>query len=498
MTEGRERMISWMQKHNKYLVWTIWIATIAFIGAGFVGWGSYSFGSKAGSVAKVGEVEISRTKLNMVYGNLYNRYNEMLQGTLDDKKAQEMGLVKQAFKQLQTQATILNFAKELGVVVSDKEIVEKIKTIKGFQKEGLFNKEIYMQYLKSQRIKASAFEDTLKEELILQKTLSLFDSDTFKLETDTLFAAMNIADKLAYKPLDQTDVNITLDDKKIEAFWEVRKENFMRKERYKLAIVWTDSKETNVTDEALHSYYTLNSFNYTSQEGKQRLFEEAKEDIIHDLKLKKSKKNAQKAYIAFKKSKRQADETVTLSMGDERLSGALWEALKEASKADVLKPKVVGDRYATVKVEEIILPQVKSYQEAKEEVTSLYKEQATKEALQVLANSYLEKLDTKEMLVSDFVKLEQDVYLEGFSDEESLQFLEKLFTSNKEKGIIALSNKVVVYTILEQKIVPMDLNKTNLVIETTNKLKQSTFESNLIKMLHDKYPTQVYMGGLIH
>ena len=24
-------MISWMQKHNKYLVWTIWIATIAFI-----------------------------------------------------------------------------------------------------------------------------------------------------------------------------------------------------------------------------------------------------------------------------------------------------------------------------------------------------------------------------------------------------------------------------------------------------------------------------------
>ena len=49
-------MISWMQKHNKYLVWTIWIATIAFIGAGFVGWGSYSFGSKAGNVAKVGDV----------------------------------------------------------------------------------------------------------------------------------------------------------------------------------------------------------------------------------------------------------------------------------------------------------------------------------------------------------------------------------------------------------------------------------------------------------
>jgi len=498
LTEGRERMISWMQKHNKYLVWTIWIATIAFIGAGFVGWGSYNFGSKAGSVAKVGEVEISRTKLNIVYGNLYNRYNEMLQGTLDDKKAQEMGLVKQAFKQLQTQATILNFAQELGIVVSNEEIIEKIETIKGFQKEGLFNKEIYMQYLKAQRIKASAFEDTLKEELILQKTLSLLDSDAFKLETDAIFTAMNIADKLAYKPLDPTDVNITLDETKMEAFWEVRKENFMTPKMYKLNILWTNTQDTNVTDTELRAYFNLNRFNYSESNGTQLTFEKAKRLVSKDLKLKKRKKSAQKSYIAFKKSKRNADETVTLSLGDERLSMPLWEKLKEASKGDVLKPKVVGSRYATVRVEEITLPKVKSYQEAKEEITLLYKEQATKEALQRLANNYIKNFDANEMLVSDFVNLEQDAQLEGFNGEESLQFLEKLFISNKEKGMIALSNKVVVYAILEQKIVPIDQNKTNLVIETTNKLKQSVFESNLIKMLHDKYPTEVYMGGLIN
>ena len=49
-------MISWMQKHNKYLIITIWVATIAFIGAGFVGWGSYQYGSKAGAIGKVGDV----------------------------------------------------------------------------------------------------------------------------------------------------------------------------------------------------------------------------------------------------------------------------------------------------------------------------------------------------------------------------------------------------------------------------------------------------------
>jgi peptidyl-prolyl cis-trans isomerase D len=53
-------MISWMQKHNKYLIVTIWIATIAFIGAGFVGWGSYSYGSKVSAIAQVGDVDIKK------------------------------------------------------------------------------------------------------------------------------------------------------------------------------------------------------------------------------------------------------------------------------------------------------------------------------------------------------------------------------------------------------------------------------------------------------
>ena len=43
-------MITWMQKHHKYLVVTIWISVIAFVGAGFVGWGAYSYGDNKGSI----------------------------------------------------------------------------------------------------------------------------------------------------------------------------------------------------------------------------------------------------------------------------------------------------------------------------------------------------------------------------------------------------------------------------------------------------------------
>ncbi|MDQ7083636.1 MAG: SurA N-terminal domain-containing protein [Sulfurovum sp.] len=90
-------MISWMQKNNKFLVWTIWIATISFIGTG-ASMGLSGSSTPAGAVAKVGEVTITQTQLNMVYSNIYNQYNEAMQGKLDEEKAKEMGLIKQAFK----------------------------------------------------------------------------------------------------------------------------------------------------------------------------------------------------------------------------------------------------------------------------------------------------------------------------------------------------------------------------------------------------------------
>ena len=70
------------------------------------------------------------------------------------------------------------------------------------------------------------------------------------------------------------------------------------------------------------------------------------------------------------------------------------------------------------------------------------------------------------------------------------------FTSSKETGIISISNKVVVYNIMEQKLLEMDANKTDFVKENVNQMKKRTFETNLIKMLDEKYPTEVYMEGL--
>jgi len=72
-------MITWMQKHRKYLIVTIWISTIAFVGAGFVGWGAYSYGGdKAQAVATVGSRSISVREFQLSYSNMYSYYSNLM------------------------------------------------------------------------------------------------------------------------------------------------------------------------------------------------------------------------------------------------------------------------------------------------------------------------------------------------------------------------------------------------------------------------------------
>lgn len=91
-------MITWMQRHKKWLVITIWISTIAFVGAGFVGWGSYDYGSKGGVVATVGNKEVTVEEYQQEYSNLYGEYSRMFGPMFSKELAQQLRLEDIAFK----------------------------------------------------------------------------------------------------------------------------------------------------------------------------------------------------------------------------------------------------------------------------------------------------------------------------------------------------------------------------------------------------------------
>jgi len=489
-------MITWMQRHNRYLVWTIWVATIAFIGAGFVGWGSYSYGSKASAVGKAGDVEITNERLNFTYQNLYERYNEIYQGKFDEEQAKKMGLLKQAFDSLASQAQLLSLAHRYGITVSDRELADYIASMPAFQQNGVFSKSIYRTYLQNRRLKSAAFEAILADELTVKKLLDLLESPSVPFERKAIASALSVSDKIAYKVIDPTQLHATIKEEEIRKAWEENKDQYMTPRRYVLSLLWTDTAEINVTDDAIRSFYDQNSFNYVNAEGRQLTLEEAKEAVIRDLKIKKGKKQALLDYIALKKGEQQPHEQVKLAQNDPRLPAESWRAIVQSDPGTLLKPKPIKDRYVTVRIDAVVAPEPMPFEQAKAAVRARLQKNKTEELLEQEARRVLENIDNENLVTSSYVNLTQKTTLFPLNEQESLHFLEKLFTSSAKKGIITLSSRLVVYKIVDQKMETVDAGLIRQIAKEADQIKRRVFERALFKHLNEQYPVKAYVKGL--
>ena len=483
-------MISWMQRNNKFTVVVMWIAALSFILAGAVGG---SMGINSSNIGKVGEIELKKDKFQMEYSNQFNRYNKMMQGKFDEKKAKEMGLQDQVIQNMVAQARILNLANEFGIVVTKEETGQKLASYPTFQTDGKFDRKVYDAYIQNSRLSNETFETNLREQLTIEKTFKLLNTKSLESEYKAFQIAFEVADKLKYTVLSEDDVSIETNDEKLKAFWEPKKDQFKTKKQYTFDVQWTETNNTQVTDEEVKVYFEKNRFNYTDKNGKIAKFEDVKEWVKEATQIFKSKKEALKRHIEFKKSKLKADETLTLDLNDPKLSKELWAEIITKDKNEFLKPKVVKNRYASVKIINIIEPVIKTFTKVKEELIPLYEKQTKKEALFKLAEEKLTQIDKLEMNVSTFITLDNaETQNLGLNQQETANFISKLFTSKKEKGIIPIGSKVMVYKIMEQKLISLESNETNILHENANNVKEQSFQANLMKTLEKKYPSRLY------
>jgi len=490
-------MITWMQRHKKYLIITIWISTIAFVGAGFVGWGQYSYGDKAGAVAKVGNVEITMGDLQKSYSRLYSQYAQMFQGDFDEEKAKQFGLQRQALAQLTQQALLANLAKEYDLKVGDKELLSEIKQQKYFFKDGVFNKEIYKTTLSRNKLSMKEYEADVRKQLLIQKVLKLFPNNVSKNETNILYTMMNIADKINYKVLDASKVKLDTDDKNLKSFWELRKDNFKTEVSYDIEFIKNSILQNNYDEAKISSYYNDNRTHFKDNDGKILPLEKAKEAIIAELNQKASKKLALKTYIAYKKNHLSSDikpKTSTISNSNNPFSD---EALRKISSistiAPYIKPILINGSFYTFKLIKINPSKTKSFKDAKKELLPLYIKEKSQEKLLALAEK-----SSKDFVGTNtgFITNQDALKLKDLSLDEANEFLAKLFLTNQKKSFIQLkTGKIVLYNILEQKLLKNSKDLKNLDDNIKN-LKSAIFNDGLIKNLQQKYKTEIFIEGL--
>lgn len=487
-------MITWMQKHKKYLIVTIWVSTIAFVGAGFVGWGQYEYGDKAGAVAKVGEVEITMGELQKSYSDLYNQYAQIFKGDFDQEKAKSFGLESQALNFLTQQALVLNLAKSYSLDVTDAELLEHIKTLEYFHKDGVFNKEVYKDVLSRNNIKIKEYEADIKKELLIKKTLMLLPVQIKESESSIVDTAMSIADKIDYKILKESSIEIQTTDELLKPFWEKMQNNFMSEVSYDIKYIKQPKITKEYDETALSEYYNENKNNFKDSEGKIVPLEDAKARIKNELDAKETKKEALKQYVAYKKG--EVDTTLiqnaTLLASNNPFGAEALDTVSKLTPASPFsKPVMVGDEYLIFELVTINAAKPKSFEEAKSQVLPLYaKEQKKTQLLELAKNSFT----TFHGTITEFITANDASSLADLTKEEADEFLSILFTSDKKRDYVALeSGNVVMYHVLEQKL----LDNTNS--DTKNsmlRLKSNMFNEGLIKNLQSKYKTEIFIQGL--
>lgn len=488
-------MITWMQRHKKYLIITIWISTIAFVGAGFVGWGQYSYGDKAGAVAKVGNVEITMGELQKTYSNLYAQYNKMFQGNFDEEKAKSFGLQSQALKHLTDQALIINLALSYDLEINDAELLNELKTQEYFFKDGVFDKEIYKQVLSRNNMSIKEYEADVKKQLLIQKTLKLLPVDVSKNELSIVDTIINIADKIDYKVLSDEKINIDTSDAALKPYWENRKQEFMNEVTYEVKYIKQSRLSNKYEDAKIKEHYLANKTHFKDVDGKLLPLEGARASVINELDAKATKDSALRTYIAYKKGKLASDVEVSSAIISDSNNPYGEEVLQKISKlsptSPYLKPVLVNDQYFIFELTKINPASAKSFEEAKKDVLPMFvKEQKNAKLLELAKKSAATFSGTK----TDFITSTDADKLTKLNAADANEFLGALFSSKEKRGFITLKNgDVVLYNILEQKL----LNKTNTNPDNPIvRLKSAMFNEGLIKNLQNKYKTEIFIKGL--
>lgn len=478
-------MITWMQRHKKWLVITIWISTIAFVGAGFVGWGSYDYGSKGGVVAEVGNKEVTVEEYQQEYSNIYNEYSKMFGPMFSKELAEQLKLKDVAFKRVLEKNLIMAYGDSIGFTVTDEEIAKELLKYEVFQKDGKFDKNLYIQVLNQNKMTPKDFEESLKNSILLQKTQKLFTLNSSEKEIENLSKLLFIQDDITIKILSVNDIQVQINQDELKSFHEANKNKYLSEISYDLEIKTIPLISSNSTEDEIKVQYDKFKSDYRFEDGRIKTFEEAKQQVIADLDEKFTKKEALSVYLKLKKDEEKFDKIENFVESKLPFLAENIEKINEVKNGEIIKPFFENKNYFIVKLTNKKPSVVLSFEEAKDRVTLDFEKELKSKKLDEMANNMLNGFMGDNI---SGVTRESISKIPALEQQEAANFLNQLFSATKKEGVIRLENKAVLYRINSSNMATYDKTKDELVKNAVMQVQESDVVNNLLKKLETIYP----------
>lgn len=295
------------------------IIIVSFI---LTGVGGYLTGGGANYAAKVNGQEIGRGQYENAVASERNRQQQQLGDQFSALAANE-GYMKQMRQQVLSrlidEALMDQYAKHLGLGISDEQIKQAIFKEPAFQSNGKFDNARYNAIISNMGMTADQYAQALRNQLTTQQLINAVVGTDFMLtgETDEL-AALVAQERVVREAT--IDVNALaakqeVSEQEITSSYDQNKNDYIAPEQFKVSYIKLDaaSMQEKATDAEIQSYYDQHQDEFTQP---------------------------QRNRYSVIQTKTEAEAKAVL---DELTKGGDFAALAKAKSADIISARNGGD-----------------------------------------------------------------------------------------------------------------------------------------------------------
>ncbi len=245
------------------------IIIVSFILTGVSG---YLIGGSANYAAKVNDQEISRGQFENAFAGERNRMQQQLGDQFSELAANEgymKNLRQQTLNRLIDEALLDQYAREIGLSISDDQVKKAIFSTPAFQNNGKFDNTRYNAIVNQMGMTPDQYAQALRNQLTTQQLINAVVGTDFMLkgeadELATLVSQQRVVREATF------DVNTLAakqqaSDEEVKSYYEQNKNNFTSPEQFRVSYIKLDAAamQENATDAEIQTYYDQHQDQFT-------------------------------------------------------------------------------------------------------------------------------------------------------------------------------------------------------------------------------------------
>ena len=245
------------------------IIIVSFILTGVSG---YLIGGNDSYAAKVNDQEIGRGQFENAVAGERNRMQQQLGEQFSELASNEnymKTMRQQVLDRLIDEALLDQYARHLGLGISDEQVKKAIFATPAFQNNGTFDNTRYNALIGQMGMTADQYAQALRNQMVSQQLINAIAGTDFMLKGETDELATLVAQQRVVREATM-DVNAlaakqTVTDQEITSYYEQNKNSFMSPEQFRVSYIKLDAAgmQQDASDADIQAYYDQHQDQFT-------------------------------------------------------------------------------------------------------------------------------------------------------------------------------------------------------------------------------------------